>query len=1399
MARRPYEEPSTRHDLGRMDVKCRWCEALHWIDEKLKHSSRSNPVFGICCNSGSKVDIPKLRDPPQTLKSLLERNDRQACDFRENIWKYNRAFAFTSLRASEDHTVNESHRGPPVFRIQGELYHRSGALLPDVDGLPKYAQLYFYDSHAALEHRCRLNESLNPDTLRSLEEMLVNHHQYVPIYRHALEVLQQYDPNNDVSIRLRVAPGYHHHRGRYNLPTADEVAVILPGVDGDNSQYSQRDIVLQKRAGDLQIISDLHPAYVPLYYVLLFPYGENGWHPALKLRTFDEHKEPNRLTLSRYVAYRLQTRSNEYSTVLRGGRLLQRYMVDMYASIDQDRLYWLRTNQATIRACLYSGLEDAAEERDGIIDLNSLGQRFILPSSYIGGPRHMQQRFQDSMAIARFFGQVDIFMTVTTNPLWPEITRELLPHQTAYDRPDLVARVFQLKKKAIIDLVHKDGIFGTTVAYVYTIEFQKRGLPHMHSLIFLKEPYKINTPQAIDSCIWARWPDPDCQPLLFETVKKCMVHGPCGAANPSSPCMEDGRCTKGYPKPFCEHTNMDDQGFPTYFRPNDGRSYSILDTPVDNRWIVPFCPFLSATFNCHINVECAASLGSLKYLFKYIQKGPDLTSLEINEHDEIKRYTEGRYISPSEAAHHIFQFDVHAQVPNVVRLQIHLPGQHMVTFNPDDNIDTILDRASHERTMLTAYFEANANNGRLGEKARKYTYQEFPQHFTWKPVEKKWSIRQSNPAIGRMYFVPPTAGERFYLRTLLTVVKGAKSFDDLRRFQSNDVLPTFHAACIARGLLENDGEWSQCLSEACEMQTGSRLRHLFTTILLFCAPTQPDRLWEEFRDQICDDIPYRLRTLGVNNISTNDIYDYGLYIIDNILQESGHSLRDWPCMPALQHQWEQYSVNEMIAEQLNYDHNSQHTYWECHYRLLNDEQRSAYNKILFSVENSTGETFMISGHGGTGKTFLYKVICSKLRSDGAIVLCTASSGIAALLLPGGRTAHSMFKIPIDNLSHVSYCCIPKNSRRADLMRAVKCIIWDEIVPQHRHAVEALDRTLRDLKDTDKPFGGITLLMGGDFQQTLPIVPKGSREEILDATITHSYLWHDITVIHLHQNMRLRNDPDAESFSKWLLMIGHGENTDDNNEVEIPLDMRTPDITSLIHFVYPNLELSSPARPPPPDYFYQRIILAPRNSNVNDTNESLLDKMPGNSKMYYSANNIIHEPGADNHSLSFVPPEFLRSIQSSSLPPGELNIKIGCPLILLRNLSPSKGLCNGSRMTVVGMSERVLHVRLIGGDHDGQFALIPRICLIPTSTPHFAFRFKHLQFPVRLAFAITINKAQGQSVSYVGVDIRIPVFAHGQLYVALSRVTTKQNIKVLLPSDNENSRTTNVVYQEALLR
>ncbi|OJT14230.1 hypothetical protein TRAPUB_9214 [Trametes pubescens] len=168
------------------------------------------------------------------------------------------------------------------------------------------------------------------------------------------------------------------------------------------------------------------------------------------------------------------------------------------------------------------------------------------------------------MAIARYYHNIDLFLTMTANPHWPEIERELLPGQDLTDRPDLIARVFNLKKNTLIREVIRNGIFGCAVAHIYTIEFQKRGLPHMHLLIFLDCCNKLLDPAAVDSTIRATWPDPDREPLLFEMAKACMVHGPCGALNPSAPCMDNGKCPKRYPKPVQEHTSLNQDGYPLY-------------------------------------------------------------------------------------------------------------------------------------------------------------------------------------------------------------------------------------------------------------------------------------------------------------------------------------------------------------------------------------------------------------------------------------------------------------------------------------------------------------------------------------------------------------------------------------------------------------------------------------------------------------------------------------------------------------------------------------------------------------------------------------------------------------------------------------------------------------------
>lgn len=871
-----------------------------------------------------------------------------------------------------------------------------------------------------------------------------------------------------------------------------------------------------------------------------------------------------------------------------------------------------------------------------------------------------------------------------------------------------------------------------------------------------------------------------------------MVHGPCGNFNLSAPCMQNGRCTKGYPKPFQENTSTAEDGYPSYARPDDGRSFPVTisgtgTVQVDNRWIVPYNPYISAKFGCHTNVESVATFRTIKYCFKYIHKGPDRATLQY-EHNEIKQYIDGRYIGAPEGIWRILHFDVHKHIPPIERLQVHLPGQHMVIFNPDEPIESIVARAASEQTTLTQFFYMNSLENEIGREARNMTYQDFPQKFVWHKDTKTWTKRRRGYSLGRMYFVPPTGGERFYLRTLLTIACGPKSFRDLRTFQGVEY-STFQDACRARGLLEDDGEWRICLREASQIQTGGSLRQLFASMLLFCQMSSPETLWMEFQDDFCDDLLIR-----VPNPTPDRVHDYGLFLLNGILTESGYTLENFPKMPLSHDNWSHINGNYLITEQLNYNCDLELQLFHQHMENIRTvpEQLDAYECIVDAVLEGLGGVFFLSGAGGTGKTYVYRTICHRLRSAHKIVLCVASSGIAALLLPGGRTAHSTFRIPIDTLDADSLCNISKQDKRAELLRAVDLIVWDEAPMQSRFTHEALDRTLRDICDNEStPFGGKVVVFGGDFQQTLPVLPKSSQEEIIDVSLPRSYLWKDVQVLKLQTNMRLAQSTlDEQDFANWLLDVGHGRNIDADGTIAFDPDMRVLDSNTLINYIYPNIDKVVP----PPSYFLDRIILAPRNSNVDDLNTAILNRFPGPETISYSADSVETEPGI-NSEPDNIPVEFLRSIDASGLPPGELHLKRGCPLILLRNLAPAQGLCNGTRLILQQATGRVLEVKILGGQHNGEIAFIPRIALIPSTQPGMTFRLRRRQFPVRLAFALTINKAQGQSVRHVGLDLHEPVFSHGQLYVALSRATSGKRVKILLPPAATEARLCNVVYTE----
>jgi hypothetical protein len=311
----------------------------------------------------------------------------------------------------------------------------------------------------------------------------------------------------------------------------------------------------------------------------------------------------------------------------------------------------------------------------------------------------------------------------------------------------------------------------------------------------------------------------------------------------------------------------------------------------------------------------------------------------------------------------------------------------------------------------------------------------------------------------------------------------------------------------------------------------------------------------------------------------------------------------------------------------------------------------------------------------------------------------------------------------------------------------------------------------------------------------PVVPRALCQEIVGASIARSPLWRNMEVHYLMQNMRLDRTPESEAHAAWLLQIGAGTNMDEGERISVPENMCCSPNTleRLIGETYPNIHLANRTN----QYFLERTILCCKNDDVDDINKKILEKMPGREKVLLSADSVdVANENQDGYQPYAM--EYLNSLTASGLPLSKLSLKIGCPVMLLRNLDPSRGLCNGTRMIVKDIKNRAIKCEIISGDarFSGKIVLIPRITLEP-SAENLPIPLRRRQFPVRLAFAMTINKSQGQSVHTVGLNLQTHVFSHGQLYVAFSRCTSGNRIKVLLPEGDGVKKVPNVVYKEVL--
>jgi hypothetical protein len=310
-----------------------------------------------------------------------------------------------------------------------------------------------------------------------------------------------------------------------------------------------------------------------------------------------------------------------------------------------------------------------------------------------------------------------------------------------------------------------------------------------------------------------------------------------------------------------------------------------------------------------------------------------------------------------------------------------------------------------------------------------------------------------------------------------------------------------------------------------------------------------DKYWLYFTDDIRRTL---IDTLGNPHyvVPHEQLMSLLIQKLTHVFANSGGNINDYD-LPRFTTQFDCMNDNRLINDELDAEPLLLSMHAASLVSQLNVDQRNVYDTITKRVLGGSPGFFFVCGHGGTGKTFLWNAILASLRSEKKIVLAVASSGVASLLLPKGRTAHSRFKIPFD-LNEAGTCSVKRGTMLAELIKVSALIIWDEAPMTHRHCFEALDRTMRDILSEDKPanaiipFGGKPVVLGGDFRQILPVVRKGSRSVIVNASITNSKLWRHVAVLKLHINMRLHNPSlDAvkrakiEQFSNWTLSIGDG--------------------------------------------------------------------------------------------------------------------------------------------------------------------------------------------------------------------------------------------------------------------
>ncbi|KAJ6003691.1 hypothetical protein N7522_006383 [Penicillium canescens] len=1258
----------------------------------------STEADGWCCRRGRRC-LPHLPPFTPAVQSLLDRYQGRVSAMSRRL---NNLFAFSAIGTTGQFVRLQ---GQANVVLEGRIYHR----LLDVADTGHSMHWFLYDeSERGLRAR---DHDIPNDILHGIRDFLSLVNPYVRTLRHA--VSQVPDQTVALAVELSIPPA------------GGELAAVI--TTENLRRVAPRQVVFYRKGGQQpRFVPTLSCQYEPLQYPLLFPHGTRGWG------FLDESRKNIPCTQIQWYRHLFlgEPRMRIY------GRLACEYAVDMFSRTEEERLHYLKRGRR---------MQAAAMDEAPNPDISDLFENKI-PAGFMGSRAWASDQVADSLAIARQLAKPSLFLTMTTNPNWPEIQSQLLPGQHFTDIPAVVCRAFHGRLCGLKAFMREK--FGGLLYEICVTEFQKRGLPHAHLVVKLQHELPLS---QLDGFICAELPDPDEDPALHAAIGRFHMHSQNHLDRSTSRCNRDGRCIYEYPQSINNQTYMDDLGRVHYRRRKQ-----------EDRWVTPHVPALVHLLDCHIYADVCSTATIFLYLFKYLFKGPDRARFGIralhdaradgedDQIDEFRDYMNARYLSSSEAVYRILNFHTVSKRPGVRCLSIHLEGK---------NLGRMHDRNQpgySEMSDLLWYFKRPSTETFSGLKYTEFFQPLLPRDgapgcsttqsqtliatvTTEKgPCQKVLRRRVRQPIVTRLQTVPLRLKETFYLRALLQV-RPANSFEDVRTIRGH-CYPTYQEAATELGLFQDNHEAVYAMNEAITAYSRpSQLRFLFAQ-LLSNLPFPAVELWSRFQSDLNADYRLRHPTAHATDLALQDLARY--------LSAQGSSLAQCG-LPEPVQRYAEVDLELAFFQTQLVSIRGRH---KEAYGRINSDQKGIFDHLL--DQSDIGGCYFIDGRAGRGKTFLMSAMCDRIRADERIVCVTGTTALSVIHYERGRTAHSAFGIPVQESDMGLVSKVSPQSGRAELLRQASLLIWEELPMAKKAVVECADQLLQDIMRNDLPFGGKLFIGLGDFRQVAPVVRGSSGPTAtLNSSIRTSTLWNHFKVLRLTTPVRQAGDP---VYARWVDQVGDGVHP---YETSVPLHhlQHLDDLDAAADFLFPQDSVSTSAAA------VQHAFLSPFNARVDLFNKLILERLPGRAETYYSHDMIKELDDSTFNLPTGAEADLLSVLNEPGIPPHELSLKIGAVASVMRNLSIEKNLVKNVRVQVVNQLPNVVQVRLLQRactpDTESPTFYLPRITF--EFRPHRAnWTVQRRQFPLRLAYATTFNSCQGLTLDRVVLDLTLPVFAHG---------------------------------------